>query len=221
MYHYVEYNQNKEDFKRDQLNIEPHIFEQQIEGLIANNYKFITTNELAKIINSNKPDNNNYVALTFDDGYRDFYTDVFPILKKYNVKATVYIIYNFLNSNNYMYSWQVEEIIESQLVEIGSHTNNHTYLKGTNNEIITEEIVSSKKLIEDEFNITVNSFAYPYGAYNDFAQQQVEKAGYTNATTTDLGIISNKDNKFKLKRIRPGYNSGQGLVNYIEKLKDN
>ena len=221
MYHYVEYNENKEDFKRDQLNIEPHIFEQQIETFIKNNYKFITADELTTLVKSNKATTDKYVVLTFDDGYRDFYTDVLPILKKYNVKATLYIIYNFLDKENYLYKWQVDEIIETKLVEIGSHTLNHMYLKGTNQGMVTDEIVTSKSEIEKTFNIKVNSFAYPYGAYNDFAVQQVETSKYTNAITTDLGIIANKDNLFELKRIRPGYNTNQSLINLIEGLKDN
>jgi len=221
MYHYVEYNQNKEDFKRDQLNIEPHIFEQQIQTLINNNYEFITANELATIIESTKPNPKNYVVLTFDDGYRDFYTDVLPILKKYNAKATIYLVYNFLDNPNYLYTWQVNEIIDSKLVEIGSHTLNHTYLKGMTEEIIVNEINGSKFELENAFNIKINSFAYPYGAYNELTAKLVELAGYTNAVTTDLGIISNTNNKFVLKRIRPGYSTEQGLINYLEKLKEN
>ena len=221
MYHYVEYNENKEDFKRDQLNIEPHIFEQQIETFIKNDYRFITADELTTLVKSNKATTDKYVVLTFDDGYRDFYTDVLPILKKYNVKATLYIIYNFLDKENYLYKWQVDEIIETKLVEIGSHTLNHMYLKGINQGMVIDEIVTSKSEIEKTFNIKVNSFAYPYGAYNDFAAQQVETSKYTNAVTTDLGIIANKDNLFELKRIRPGYNTNQSLINLIEGLKDN
>ena len=196
MYHYVEYNQNKADFKRDQLNIEPNIFEQQIQTLLDNNYKFITAGKVATVIKDNKKNTNKYVVLTFDDGYQDFYTDVFPILKKYNVKATLYLVYNFLDNPNYLYKWQVDEIIKSNIVEIGSHTLNHTYLKGTDSKMVQNEIQESKYKLENTFNITINSFAYPYGAYDDFAEQQIKKAGYTNAVTTDLGIIANNENKF-------------------------
>jgi peptidoglycan/xylan/chitin deacetylase (PgdA/CDA1 family) len=167
------------------------------------------------------PNPKNYVVLTFDDGYRDFYTDVLPILQKYNAKATVYLVYNFLDNPNYLYTWQVREIIDSNLVEIGSHTLNHTYLKGMTEEIIVNEINESKFELENAFNIKINSFAYPYGAYNELTAKQVELAGYTNAVTTDLGIISNTNNKFVLKRIRPGYSTGQGLINYLDKLKEN
>ena len=220
MYHYVEYNPNKADFKRDQLNIEPHIFEQQIQTLLNNNYEFITANNLASIIKENKKVENKYVVLTFDDGYRDFYTDVLPILKKYNVKATLYIVYNFLDNPNYLYKWQVDEIIKSNLVEIGSHTLNHTYLKGTNANMVQNEVQESKNKLENTFNIKINSFAYPYGAYDDFAKQQVQKAGYTNAVTTDLGITANNKNIFSLKRIRPGYNTGNNLTGYLNKLQN-
>jgi len=142
----------------------------------------------------------------------------FLILKKYNVKATLYLVYNFLDKQNYLYQWQVDEIIKSDLVEIGSHTLNHTYLKGTDQEMVKNEIFSSKEELENTFSIKINSFAYPYGAHDSYAEQQVEQAGYTNSVTTDLGIISDNDDRFILKRIRPGYNSGEGLINYLDKL---
>ena len=221
LYHYVEYVKDAKDTIRKSLSITPFVLDQQIKTLKDAGYTFMTASEVADVIDGKSKIPGKPIVLSFDDGYRDFYTDVLPILKKYNVKATLYIIYNFLDQENYLYKWQVDEIIETKLVEIGSHTLNHMYLKGTNQGMVTDEIVTSKSEIEKTFNIKVNSFAYPYGAYNDFAAQQVETSKYTNAVTTDLGIIANKDNLFELKRIRPGYNTNQSLINLIEGLKDN
>jgi len=215
MYHYVEYNQDEADFLRDSQNVPPHIFEQQIIDLKNAGYTFITPKDLDKIMK--KKEQKRYVILSFDDGFKDFYTDAFPILKKHNVTAISYIVYSFLDGQDYM-SWdQAREVAGHNLIEIGSHTLNHAYLPGIQEEYATNELVLSKKNLEADFGVKVTSFAYPYGNYDKKTLELVKKAGYTNAVTVELGNIVNSDHMFELKRIRPGHITGQALINYIEK----
>jgi len=112
----------------------------------------------------------------------------------------------------------LREIIDSGLVEIGSHTLNHKYLLGIDSEIIKNEVIANKSLLENEFGIKVVSFAYPYGVFDDEIIQITKDAGYTNAVGTDLGVIVNKNNLFSIKRIRPGYNQNYGLTDYLDSL---
>ena len=132
VYHYVEYVKDTKDTIRQSLNISPLIFEDQIKTLINNGYEIILVKDAADILDGKKEFREKMVAITFDDGYKDFYTDVFPILKKYHVKATVYIISGFIGLPNFMDEGQLREISQSTLVELGSHTVNHVNLNYEN-----------------------------------------------------------------------------------------
>ena len=217
IYHYVEYVKDKNDLMRASLNIQPHIFERQIVTLKEAGYTFITPRDLGSLFGTDTGYDKKYVIVSFDDGYEDFYTDVFPIIKKHEVRAVNYLVFNFINKPNYMNGCQIEEIIESDLVEIGAHTLNHRalpHLKGAR-----REIFESKELLEKRFGIEVRAFAYPQGAYNDEIERLVEEAEFTSAVTLELGNILNKDTFFKLPRIRPGKMTGSKLIDYIENLK--
>lgn len=221
LYHYVEYVEDKSDTIRQSLNITPYAFEEQIKTFKDNGYTFLTASDVSDILDGRKKMPKKPVVITFDDGYRDFYTDAFPILKKYQAKATAYIVPNFLDRPNYMFVSQVEEIIKSGLVEIGAHTLNHVYLKGIDAKIAKEEIAESKKELEKKFNIEVVSFAYPYGAFDQETEKLVKEAGFKTAVSTILGIAVSRENRYFIYRIRPGYNTRIQLTNYLKSIPQN
>ena len=204
-YHYVEVVTDKRDFLREGLSITPYTFEGQIKLIQQRGYQPIFVKEIPAILSNTANRQNKYIALTFDDGYRDFYTDVFPIIKKYNVKATAYLVPNFLGGSNYMTSQQVQEIVDSGLVEIGAHTLNHAYLTSINPAVADAEISESKKVLEKMFNTKVFSFSYPSGQYNDSVINMVKNAGYTSAVSEDGGQTQTIESLYHLLRIRVGY----------------
>lgn len=216
MYHYVEYNQDERDFLRDQQNVPPNVLEQQIIDLKDSGYTFVIPKDLPKLLEKNDQ-GAKYIILSFDDGFRDFYTDAYPIIKKHNIPVINYIVFNFINGQDYMTTEMVKEIANNTLVDIGSHTLNHAYLEGIDAKYAEEEISLSKNLLEKEFGIKVTSFAYPYGNYDEGAINLVKKAGYTTAVTVDQGNMVTPNNLYKLKRIRPGHLTGQNLIDYINR----
>ena len=125
MYHYVEYVKDKGDKVRISLNTTPDTLEQEVKTLSEAGYTFMTNAELADVLDGKSKLPPKPILLTFDDGYRDFYTDAYPILKKYQVKATQYVISGFLNNKNHLTSSQLQEIAKDGLVEIGAHTVHH------------------------------------------------------------------------------------------------
>lgn len=218
LYHYIEYVQDKKDTIRISLNITPFIFESQLKTLVDNGYTFITAYQLADMLDGLIPVPQKPVLLTFDDGYRDFYTDAFPLLKKYNAKATAYIVPGFLNMPNYMYTSQLKEIVQNGLVEIGAHTVHHAYLKGIRLQDVISEVVKSKTMLENMFHVYVVSFAYPYGAFDQQAIDVVRNAGFRTAVSTVPGIIQSQTNRFYLFRIRPGGRTGMTLLNWLNTI---
>lgn len=216
LYHYVEYVKDPGDTIRKSLNIIPAVFEQEVKTLQERGYTFLTPKDLADILDGKKELPERPVILSFDDGYRDFYTDVFPILKKYNVRAVAYIVPNFLNKPNNMDVWQLKEIVKSDLVEIGAHTMNHAYLVGLPKKRVEYEVGESKKFLEKTLGIQVVSFAYPYGAFDNQAINVVKDAGFKTAVTTIHGNLVANTNRYFIYRLRPGARVGESLIKLIE-----
>ncbi len=215
VYHYVEIVTDQRDTIRKSLNITPSTFERQVQTLKENGYTFITPSQIPQIqsgkLNVEKP-----IIISFDDGYHDFYTDVFPILKKENIRVIAYIVPGFLDKPNYMYWDQLEEIVKSNLVEIGAHTVSHPALDKLQGQIASAEIVQSKSLLEQRLGIKVNSFAYPYGRFNDQVVKIVQSAGYISAVTEIPGPNQSEQQPFVLKRIHPGVAIGQALITKLK-----
>ncbi len=216
VYHYVEYVTDEKDTIRKSLNIPPYLFTKQVKTLMNAGYTFITASELIDILNGKMKLPQKPVLLSFDDGYRDFYTDVFPILKKYNIKATAYIVSGFLDKPNYMFTWQLKQIAGSELIEIGAHTVHHLALKGLNPILAKCEIQESKRALEKLINMPVVSFAYPDGSFDASILKLVAEAGFRSAATTQHGFEANQDNKFSLFRIHPGNKTDSSLLNFLE-----
>ena len=216
LYHYVEHVKDRKDTIRQSLNIYPETLISQIETLKNAGYVFVTPSDLAKVLDG-KAENfpKKTVILSFDDGYMDFYTDVFPILKQENVRAVAYIVPNFLNRPNFMFSYQLKEIAKSPLIEIGAHTMDHLALKGMSKEKARYEITESRKYLQKELNLPVNSFAYPYGSFDKQAIDLVREAGFIDAVSTIPDINNTNETRFYMYRLRAGARTGQELLNFL------
>lgn len=215
MYHYVEYVQDRNDKLRITLNTTPYVLENEIQILLATGYHFITNSELTDVLDGKANLPSNPILLTFDDGYRDFYTDAYPILKKYHVKATNYVIAGFLNRPNHLLTSQLQEIGSDGLVEIGSHTINHIGLRGLPLKTVGNEVFQSREMLEQLIHKPVVSFAYPFGSFDDQAIQVVKDAGYRSAVSTLPGINQSQGNRFYMFRLRPGGATGQAFLHLI------
>lgn len=215
MYHYVEYVQDGKDKIRISLNTPPFILEQQIKTLKEAGYTFMTAGDLAYVLEEKKSLPKKPILLTFDDGYRDFYTDAYPILKKYNAYATEYVIAGFLDQPNHLLSSQLVEISKSGLVEIGAHTVTHMWLKDQLFFDVNYQVSESKKILEKKIHKQVISFAYPFGAFDQQAINAVFKAGYFTSVSTVPGIKQSLTNRFFLYRLRPGGRVGEDLLNWL------
>ena len=205
MYHYVEPQKNDGDTIRRSLTIPPDLFEKQLQTITENNIPTYFVRDIPDIFTGDKE----YIAdpsviLTFDDGYQDFYTVVFPLLKKYNVKATVYVISRFLDWKDFLTTKQLKELSESSLVEIGAHTLNHAYLKSISKKIAVYQIVESKRELEELLGKPVETFAYPYGEFDPETIQIVKEASYSAAVSVAPGMEQSSANRYYLYRIRAG-----------------
>ncbi len=106
------------------------------------------------------------VAITFDDGYEDNYTKAFPLLKKYGIKATVFMIAGKIDRPGYLTSAQIREMTESGLVSVQSHTVSHEPMAWGDKtyEDAVYEMGESKRLVEVASGAEVTALAMPNGS---------------------------------------------------------
>ncbi len=126
------------------------------------------------------------IVLTFDDGYEDNYTTAFPLLKKYQMKATIFLIADLIGTKGYLTAEQISEMQASGLVRFGSHTSSHPDLSALDTEALNRELAESKARLEALTGAPVKALAYPGGKYNDEVCAAARRAGYRYAYTTDV-----------------------------------
>lgn len=219
MYHYVEHVGDQSDQVRISLNTLPEILDLQIKTLKDAGYTFLTPAEIPSFFEGQRALPNKPIILSFDDGYRDFYTGAFPLIKKYQVKAINYVVSGFLDKPNNLTRKQLKEIAQSNLVEIGVHTVDHVNLRGMDPQKAKGQIEKSKSDLEKELGLKVVSFAYPYGAFDLKTVELVKNANFETAASTVPGVDVNMDNLYFLYRLRPGGKTGQALLNLVETAK--
>lgn len=212
MYHMVSEHLPKKASKFNRLRVTPNAFEKQLLWLKNNGYTSYTLSELAKY--EQMPEKS--VVLTFDDGYKDNFTNAFPLLQKYGFKATIFIVLERFNqdwatdkdlnmpsielNNEAMLSDdEIKIMLQSGLIEIGSHTLNHANLPNLNDEEKNRQILHSKEQIEKIFGIQCTSFAYPFGFFNEKCVSLVKDANYQIATTVVNDVY--KKDKYSLFEI--------------------
>ncbi len=217
MYHYVEYVQDVNDLVRKRLDITPNVFAAEMKVLHNDNYDTYFVKDIPDILSGRIEYNASRSAvLTFDDGYEDFYYDVLPVLKKYQMKATIYVIYDYIGRRGFLNDKEIREILDSGLVELGSHTFDHYYLKKAPAASARHQIEDSKKEFEDRFGVNIKTFAYPYGAFDQQAIDMVKEATYSAAVSVIPGTIQSNNNLFYLYRIRPGLFTPYTIVKVLE-----
>ena len=219
-YHYVEDVTDERDTLRQSMATRPFFFEEQLKYLKNNDYVAVSLSELRQALEGKIRLPEKSVILTFDDGYKDFYTDALPLLKKYQMKAINYIIVNHLGRSGNLSEQMVVEMLQSGLMEIGCHTLNHEYLPRLKLEAAKKEIEECKSQLEARFGVKVNHFAYPGGYYNQTVVNLVREAGFETAVGTVPGVLHNFDNIYTLKRLRVGNLDAVSFGKHLEGPKE-
>ena len=189
--------------KFNSLRVSPKQFESQLHYLKKNGWTSFTMSE-AYEKRHKLPEKS--VVLTFDDGYQDNLINALPLLKKYGFKATLYLVNDRFDRDWSVYrklknkgaglkeepklkDTEVELMIQSGLIEIGSHTLTHANLPALEEKQKRVEICKSKQMIEEQFSLECTSFAYPFGMYDETDKKIVQQCGFTHAVTTKPGIV--------------------------------
>jgi len=203
MYHYVSLPPPDADRYRRDLSVAPGQFEAQMRWLYEQGYTTITLKDLLYHLTLGWPLPEKPIILTFDDGYKDHYEVVFPILRRYGFVGTFFIITDRITYREAPYmTWeQVVEMQEAEM-EIEPHSRTHPDLRGLSWNALLWQILGSKEAIEARMPQEVRFFCYPSGQYDEAVIRMLRATGYWGAVTTQYGSIHTTDGLFELRRIR-------------------
>jgi peptidoglycan/xylan/chitin deacetylase (PgdA/CDA1 family) len=159
------------------------------------------------------PSNIKKAVITFDDGFRDFYDNAAPLLRKFDYPAALFLPVNLIGKkgpgleNKEHLNWlQVKECAD-QGIELGSHTLDHPVLVNLNDRQVKYQICESKLILECKTGKKIGGFCYPYRFpeekknFSNTIKKYVNDAGYDYCLTTSIGRVNSGDDLYLLKRI--------------------
>lgn len=200
-----------------ELYVKPETFARQLDWIKANGYSTVQLKDVYNHWYKKFPLPEKPIVITFDDGYRNMYDKVLPLLVERKMKATFFLYPRKFNTPNGLTKDMVVSLAEKGM-EIGSHTLNHLDLTKISGTKLQQELLGSKLLLEKMINKPVNFICYPSGRFNDQIINEVRKYGYLGAVTTQMGKASINQNPFQWKRIR--INFSDGVNGFIKKISN-
>jgi len=194
----------------DSMTVTTDTFKSELKYLTGNGYKVIPLGELVDYyLGRRNPPPARSVVITVDDGHKSVYTDMLPLVKKYQIPVTLFIYPSAISNASYAMTWsQLREMKETGLFDFQSHTYWHPNFKKDKLRLRPAEYESSvimqlgksKEKLEKELNVRVNMLAWPFGIYDDDLIRQARAAGYIATFTMERHQASNDDDVMILPR---------------------
>ncbi len=189
------------DVDENLLTVSTAEFDAQMTWLEENGYKTITVSELIDALEGKGSLPERPVLITFDDGYIDNYQCAFPILKKHNMKACIFLISEYVSLYPNYLTWAQLAEMQASGIEFGSHTVDHNVLTELSPNSVNHELADSKLVLESRLGRRIDVLAYPCGYTNEYIKTRVNATGYRAAFTVNLGNVHPSDDLYALNRV--------------------
>lgn len=183
------------------LTVAPAEFDKQVKYLIDHGFTILSARDVERAVRESRSLPERAVALTMDDGYRDNFERAFPILRRYGIPATIFLVSSVVDGPNHL-TWEQTIEMHQRRVDFESHTVHHYDLTTLAQPQLDYELAESKRIIEARLSDRVTSIAYPSGEYSDQVVSRVEFAGYLAGWKKGGGPVQPDDNAYLLPRIR-------------------
>jgi peptidoglycan/xylan/chitin deacetylase (PgdA/CDA1 family) len=207
------------DSRYPSTNISLSDFEAHLKYLTRNHFQILTMAQAIAYLQSDDLPKKTAV-ITIDDGYKSFFKNGFPLLKKYGVVATLYINTETVGGSDYM-GWKELAELQKAGIEIGNHTVSHQYfmnLPGKDRyKTFADEIRESQQVIRKHLGVQPTTFSYPYGEFDSEMKDIVRREGFTSAAAQNSGVLSTESDLLAIPRF-PMSEAYAALPKFIEKV---
>lgn len=191
--------------------VTPEAFEEQLCYLRDAGFYSVTLEDWRIAMATKQPLPGRAVLITFDDGYLDFLTYAYPLLKRYGFSAVVFLVaHNVGKSNSWdraygeelpLLDWEQIRQLQAEGIEFGSHTCSHRPLTGLSHIEIVQEAAQSRAILQQELGVPVRSFAYPHGDSNPVVEHLIGACGYVFGLSCQSGFSHFENSLLALPRI--------------------
>ena len=192
------------DHPRKNLFVSPREFSIQMDFLSQKGFHVVSLDHIHAALTSGETLSSKTVAITFDDGFEDNFTNAFPILLRHGFPATIFMVSsyvglgvapdNLIDGERYLSAAQLQTMTERNIT-IGSHSKAHKKLGRIPIEEAASDIAWSRKELGNILQKPVNWFCYPFGSFNQEVEKSVRQAGFVGA----VSVI--RDNRFRQDQI--------------------
>lgn len=193
--------------------IEKDKFEEQMKFLKNEGYHTILFSDLERPLPTKS------VIVSFDDGFRSVYTEAYPIMKKYGIKANVYLPTKYISNDEKFMTWEmIQELQKTKMFEFAGHTYSHVDIRTLSKEDLREEIKKSNNMIKRMVGYVPKAFCMPYGVFDKRSLNIIRKMGcYSYILGSFYGTIG--QNKLKNKTVpRIGISNDDSNLTFEKKI---
>ena len=203
MYHYLSVPPPDADRVRMDLSVSPAMFEQQLAYLKENGYTTISLGDLYDALAGGRGLPAKPVILTFDDGYRDAYENALPLLKKYGMRGTFFIVTDFIHAGHPAYmTWPMVQAMNDAGMSIENHSRSHADLRRRNDDFLVWQILGAIESIQAYTGKRPQFFCYPGGFFDDNTVRVARSASILAAVTTQYGKTHSLGDAMLWSRVR-------------------
>jgi len=203
MYHYVSTPPEGADAIRRDLSVSGDRLDAHLTRLEELGYTPITLHDLTLALQIGHPLPDKPIILTFDDGYRDHYTEAFPVLQAHSAVGTFFVITSAADDANPAYlTWDQIKEMHAAGMEIAAHCYTHVDLRERDVDFLVWQVLGSQEAIEARTNEPVRFFCYPSGRYDQQVIDVLHSAHYWAAVTVEMGVEQDSNSPFELRRLR-------------------
>lgn len=219
MYHYVSKLPPNPDIYRRDLTVLPENFEAQLQYLAEAGYHTITLTDLYLHLTQGYPLPEKPIVLTFDDGYRDAYEVVFPLLLDYGFTGTFFVLATpaHFEWSEYITWAQMKEMSDAGM-EIQSHGRDHVDLRNRSYDYLVYQTMGIQEAIQYHTGRLPRFFCYPSGRYDANLIAVLKSVGYWGAVTTEWGRTHTPEGLFGMPRLR--IRGSDTLGSFVGRLED-
>jgi peptidoglycan/xylan/chitin deacetylase (PgdA/CDA1 family) len=203
MYHYISASPSAQDRIRYGLSVSPEMFEAQLQLLVNNGYTTISLRDLYESLAVGQSLPAKPIILTFDDGYLDNYTNAFPILQKYGMTGTFFVLTGPADDGEAAYlTWDMITELSNAGMDIQLHSRDHLDMRNRSFDWLVFQIIGGRQSIEGHTGKPVIFMAYPSGKYDENVLRFLRGNNFWAAVTTASGMTHTLSEPLLWDRVR-------------------